>query len=86
MCTSLVIMYSNMGSVKEQSPPHSSAAIRKESRISTKEDTPSPVLEGYISVSDHKVRRRYTYPRLAVCQAASLCAALIVINDPRWHF
>ncbi|KAM3914678.1 alpha-N-acetylgalactosaminide alpha-2,6-sialyltransferase 5 [Leptodactylus fuscus] len=54
MCTSLVIMYSNMGSVKEQNPAHSSAAVRKEGRMSSKEYTPSPVLEGYISVSDHK--------------------------------
>ncbi|KAG8543612.1 hypothetical protein GDO81_024191, partial [Engystomops pustulosus] len=51
MCTSLVIMYSNMGSVKEQSPP----SAGKEGRISAKEFTPSPVLEGYISVSHHKV-------------------------------
>ncbi|XP_063795117.1 alpha-N-acetylgalactosaminide alpha-2,6-sialyltransferase 5 [Pseudophryne corroboree] len=53
MCTSLLIMYSNMGSEKEESPqlPATASSVRK---TSTRERPPSHVLEGYISVSDHK--------------------------------
>ncbi|XP_075038037.1 alpha-N-acetylgalactosaminide alpha-2,6-sialyltransferase 5 [Mixophyes fleayi] len=53
MCTSLLIMYNNMGTEKEQSPQQSST-VSSESKTSSREYTPSPVLEGYISVSDHK--------------------------------
>ncbi|CAH2311065.1 alpha-N-acetylgalactosaminide alpha-2,6-sialyltransferase 5 isoform X2 [Pelobates cultripes] len=49
MCTSLVIMYSNMYSVKVQQAQHGTSI-----RSTPKESPPSPVLEGYISVVDHK--------------------------------
>ncbi|XP_053325691.1 alpha-N-acetylgalactosaminide alpha-2,6-sialyltransferase 5 [Spea bombifrons] len=54
MCTSLVIMYSSMSSVKEQRPLQGAHVGG-----SAKESAPEPVLEGYISVSDHKPLRMH---------------------------
>ncbi|KAM5148122.1 alpha-N-acetylgalactosaminide alpha-2,6-sialyltransferase 5 [Mantella aurantiaca] len=53
MCTSLVIMYNNMKTIKVQGSP-AAATVRREGKTTAREDPPIPVLEGYISVSDHK--------------------------------
>lgn len=87
MCTSLVIMYSNMRTMKVQSSqPPSAATVRSEGKTSAKEDPPIPILEGYISVLDHKVGWEIELSSAGGLPGGILCTALVVINGPHWHF